>query len=86
MRCGACWVERGTLSQRPPRTPTPHHLALLLHLLRVLGQLEAHAQTEVFSHQLPLASKVVNFLKDLYEGLLLAEPGGAGVGEGEGEG
>lgn len=66
------------LQQRPsekPRAGATHHLSFLFHLLRVLGQLETHADAEVFSHQLSLACKVIYLLENLHKGLLLAEPG-----------
>lgn len=51
------------------------HLSLLLHLLRILGQLETYLDTEVLSHQLPLACKIIHLLEKLHKGLLLAELG-----------
>ena len=40
--------------------------------------------TEVLSHQLPLACKIIHLLEKLHKGLLLAEPGVGGRGQGLG--
>lgn len=67
-------------SSEDPEEGTTHHLSLLFHLLRVLGQLETHMDAEVLGHQLPLARKVIHLLENLHEGLLLAEPGARWAG------
>ena len=64
---------RGPLGS--PREGVTHHLSLLFHLLRVLGQLQTYTHAEVLGHQLPLAGKIIHLLQNLHEGLLLADPG-----------
>ena len=64
---------RGPLGS--PREGITHHLSLLFHLLRVLGQLQTYTHAEVLSHQLPLAGKIIHLLQNLHEGLLRADPG-----------
>lgn len=75
--CGRRRVRRQSAAPHTPLTagcPASHRFALLLQVLEVLGELHAHAGHHILSDELPLAGVVVQFVEDLLERAVVAEP------------